>query len=520
MKIAAITIIAVLVAAALFANVAYADKEKELKGREEQGRLTVTNGIITVIATAQGKHPAFFWFANNQNNTIYEVKYKGIIEFIDTGQEIFQRKFSADPEKFIRSGESGLKGINASRAGSNVTVSGTIRENKDRQTERLFNYLMQEGSTKVGINVSSSTKVQGEVRGEVAIKGTVMVSGQDLYIKAVSLAPLENIRSQLTQMNPPFFEFNQGKWKFSGFQPIASGGKVIGYQFNFTMNDINSKPFQHLNDQIVIRNRIYNTTVKEGEFIVPTASMKTDIIIKSWKWSINSTAAQVLNFDLSKDKLALWLELTAFKGSRVDDAVDEKAKPSLTEIRSGQQRIDTRDNKTAKGEDEKKLEADIDQHKLTFVSENSVMGGYYNFSNTARLYSSGVSPAQGESVKVVGAYIGDQNKIKVYIVYPNFGAKSLEHDPSIGVTSTAPAKVEYAIDPVALNAGQQAPAPGAPALQPVQPGQRTAPSPALQPQQPAPAQTSAAPDSTMLIIGAAVVIAVVGAVAVLAKRKK
>jgi len=526
-KIITLALVAVLVAAPLLANTAYAEKEKGLKGREERGRLTVSNGDLTVIATAEGKHPQFFWYANSQNNTIYQVKYKGIIEYLDTGQEIFQRKFKAELGKFLKAGESAIKEINASKVGKNMTIAGTIRENRDRQTERLFNYLFQEGSSRIGVNVSKDTKVSGELRGDVVVEGIVAVQGQTFYIKAISISALENIRSQLRQLNPPFFEFNQGKWTFSGFQPIRAGDKVIGYQFNYTLSDINGKQFENLKNQIVIRNRLYNTTVREGDTLVPTASMKSDIIIKSWRWNLNTTAAKILNIDLTKDKLALWLELTAFKGSKIDDAVEEKAKPSLTEVRTGKERIETKENKTAKGEDEKKLEADKDQHKLTMLSDNQVLGGYFNFTNAATVYAKGSSPAQGQSVKVDGSYIGDQNKIRVYILYPNFGAKSLEHDPSIGVTPTEPVNVQYAVDPVALNAAQKAPALGAPApqpvqpvqvVQPVQPGQPVQPAPS--PQQSAPPQPSAGPDNTMVIIGVAVAVIIVGAIAALARRKK
>ena len=101
-KTIGLLMVAVLATAPLLATTVYADRERELRGREEQGRLTVTNGIITVIVTSEGKHPRFFWYANSENNTIYQIRYKGIVEYLDTGQEIFQRKFKADLEQFMR----------------------------------------------------------------------------------------------------------------------------------------------------------------------------------------------------------------------------------------------------------------------------------------------------------------------------------------------------------------------------------------------------------------------------------
>lgn len=60
---------------------------------------------------------------------------------MDTGQEIFQRKFKADLEQFMRPGEPAIRTIDASKSGK-VTLSGELRENRERNTERIFNSLL------------------------------------------------------------------------------------------------------------------------------------------------------------------------------------------------------------------------------------------------------------------------------------------------------------------------------------------------------------------------------------------
>ncbi|MBI2127366.1 MAG: hypothetical protein HYU02_08680 [Thaumarchaeota archaeon] len=539
-KIVGILTIASLVAAPMLASTANAERTSHLAAREEPGRLTLTNGGLTVIVTAEGKHPQFFWYANNLNNTIYHIKYKGIVEFIDMGQEIFQRKFKADLERFIRTGADGIMAISASKVGKNVTLSGSMNQNRDVSPEKIFNYVLREGDHRIGVNITKQTLARGDLNGDVIIRGTIAQSGSILYVKAISVTSLEVLRAELGQTHhPSLFEFNQGKWKFSGLQPIKAGSKVIGYQFNFTLSGVNNKFFNYLENQIVIRNRLYNSTVKEGNITVTKASMKTDIMIKTWKWELNSTEGRLIDIPLSKDKIALWLELTAFRAGKVADAMEEKAERVLTEVQSRDKKIETKEDEEKKGVDEKALETYGREHRITFLSQSKTLGGYFNFSNTATLYPKG-NPAEAETVKVRSAYLPDDHKLKLFIVYPNFGAKSLEHDPQIGVITDEPITPLYAVDLASLKVEQlaqlpEAPPPAAvaqpvaplPAPQPQQPGPAPAPQPQPQAEQPAPAQAPQSKEpanvtsdiSTLAIVGVVAGIVAI-AIAVAARRSK
>ena len=536
-KIIGIMLVAVLGAAPALANMAYAENASRLATREESGRETITNGVLTVVATAEGKHPQFFWYANNLNNTIYKVTYKGIVEFLDIGQGIFQRKNSAELERFIRTGEEGLRAINASKIGKNVTLSGAMAENRDRNTADLYNYTIHQGTRTIGVNVTGQTLVRGDFRGEVIIRGTILQSGQVLYIKASSITGLEVLRADLKQSHhPSLLEFNQGKWNFSGFQPIQVGSKVIGYQFNYTLSKVNNKFFDYLENQLVIRNRLYNFTVQEGNITVTKASMKTDIIIKQWKWELNSTEGKLIDIPLSRDQIALWLELTAFRASKVEDAMADRAERTLTAIQSGDRKIETRENLEKKGDDEKELETHGREGRVRFLSQDKALGGYFNFSNTALVYPRGGNPTQGDTVKVHAAFMPDEHNIKLYLVYPNFGANSLEHDPQIGVVGEEPVKVEYAVNPESLQAQRLPGVPQSPVAQAPQPAALPAPqlqqpiaAPVPVPQQqssaqaraPVPASPSSTQgDNTMLLIGGVVGVILMAGVAIAISRRR
>ncbi len=536
-KIIGIMLVAVLGAAPALANMAYAENASRLATREESGRETITNGALTVVATAEGKHPQFFWYANNLNNTIYKVTYRGIVEFLDIGQGIFQRKNSAELERFIRTGEEGLRAINASKIGKNITLSGAMAENRDRNTANLYNYTLHQGTRTIGVNVTGQTLVRGDFRGEVIIRGTILQSGQVLYVKASSITGLEFLRADLRQSHhPSLFEFNQGKWNFSGFQPIQVGSKVIGYQFTYTLSKVNNKFFDYLENQLVIRNRLYNFTVQEGNITVTKASMKTDIIIKQWKWELNSTEGKLIDIPLSRDQIALWLELTAFRASKVDDAMADRAERTLTDMQSGDRKIETRENLEKKGDDEKELETHGREGRIMFLSQDKALGGYFNFSNTALVYPRGGNPMQGNTVKVHAAFMPDEHNIKLYLVYPNFGANSLEHDPQIGVVGEEPVKAEYAVNPESLQAQKLPGVPQPPVAQAPQPAplpapqlQQPIPAPVPVPQQQSPAQaqapvpaspSSTQGDNTMLLIGGVVGVMVMAGVAIAIRRRR
>ncbi|MCL4435282.1 MAG: hypothetical protein M1503_07175 [Thaumarchaeota archaeon] len=432
-----------------FAVPAFGDNHEEVKRQAKGDRVSVSNNAITLVVVAGGKHPEFFWYANNDSKQVYKVQFKGITEYLDFGQKIYQRRLNAEVKDQIENRSVDIKSLNASKAGTTVLALGTLRENKNQGTQKIYSYVLTQSGAEIGVSVSNSTVVQGELKGAVIVRGTVRTSGNVTYLEAKNIISIDRLEKELSRVHPTFFEFNEAKWNFSGFQPIKSGNTTIGYQFSFISQDIKNPKFSYLEGQLEIRGRVYSTTVKEGNVTVTSASVKTDIIIKSWKWNLNSTIARILNLNMTKDKLALWVDMTAYNANKSEDAISGKANASTTEIETGDhdQKIDTRSHGEAVGQDEKELKVKGSETRLTFANETKSLGGYFNFTNYAYVYTNASAPTKGEKVPVTAAYLPDGRHLRLFLLYPNFGNKSLEHDPTMGVdvagVSTTPL---YSVD--------------------------------------------------------------------------
>jgi len=414
---------------------------KEIDKQDSNGKVSVSNGVVTVVVTAGGGNPTFYWYANNNNNSysfsnnnnnlVNKVQYKGIVEYLDYGQKIYQRKYEADLQQQINNMTKQLKPINDSDVESNATVFGTIQVNRVKSTQQLFNYVVVTRGQQIGVNITNSTGVIGELRGEVIVKGLVKKSSDSFYIVANMVAQMSGLEKEYGKMHPAFFEFNQGQWNFTGFEPIKSGDKTIGYQFSFILQKIRNPHFNNLEDQIEIRSRIYNSTVMEGNLTVTSASVKSDVIIKSWRWNLNSVLANVIGLDPSKDKLALWLDISTFN-AKLDDVLADKSHSILSEVKSDHESINAKHAGADEGEDEKELKVSGREGKLTFVTDNTTLGGYFNFTSSAYTYQKN-NPAVNQTVPVTASYLSNRNSLRLFLVYPYFGNKTLEHDPTLGV---------------------------------------------------------------------------------------
>ncbi len=438
LKRLAISVVFVLIVGATvstFTVPAFGDEREDdnVKRQVKVDRVSVSNNAITLVVVAGGTHPEFFWHANNGSKQVYKVQFKGIVEYLDFGQKIYQRRLNAELKDQIDNRSVDIKSLNASKAGSTVLVAGILKESKNQGTQKIYSYILSRSGVEIGVDVSNSTVVQGELRGTVIVRGTVRTSGNVTYLEAKNVVSIVTLERELARVHPTFFEFNQAKWNFSGFEPIKSGNTTIGYQFSFVSQDIKNPKFSYLENQFEIRGRVYNTTVKEGNITVTSASVKTDIIIKSWQWNLNSTVARILNLNMTEDKLALWVDMTAFNANKADDAISGKANASATEIKSDDQKIDTRPQGETAGQDEKELKVKGSETRLSFANESNTLGGFFNFTNYAYVYTNSSAPTSGEKVPVTAAYLPDGRHLRLFLLYPNFGAKSLEHDPTMGV---------------------------------------------------------------------------------------
>lgn len=123
----------------------------EIKRQVQGDRISVSNDAITLVAVAGGKHPNFFWYANKDNKTVYNVQFKGITEYVDYGQNIYQRKFNADLKNQIDNQTVHIKSLNASEVGNLVLLSGQLKENRNQSTMKIYNYVLSESGAEIGV---------------------------------------------------------------------------------------------------------------------------------------------------------------------------------------------------------------------------------------------------------------------------------------------------------------------------------------------------------------------------------
>lgn len=428
-----------------FAQTSVTAAGDKLRHSEVEGKVSVSNDVFTVTVVGGGKHPMFIWYYNNDNETVYSVKYKGLTEYFDLGQKVYQRKFKADLKHLLDKGENVLAEIldNPSQwNGKEVTVFGGINpvQNK-RGQESPYNYELKQGKLRIGVNAPTD-----KFNGQVFVTGTVVApDGKEAYIQASLIYSHKDLLEALKALDhPPFFEFNQGKWAFSGFQNItASDGNVIGLAFNFTLAEVHNPHFEWLENNLVLRCRIYNITAQESvetgngisTYTVTKAELKCDFIIKSWHWLLSSAVAKNAGLPVDKEQLALWLELTTHQVSNPEEVESEEegAPRIMKNAKIGEHKIDVRKAGEEEGEDELELPTQAGKlPKIEFMNETGTLGGYFKFVDQAKVtYPNGESVA----VPVKAAYLGDEGKLRLFLCYPYFADGSLEHDPIIGVTA-------------------------------------------------------------------------------------
>jgi hypothetical protein len=443
-KILALIIACIFIAGTLAQTSVNAASDK-LRHSEMEGKVTVSNDIFTVTVVGGQTHPMFIWYYNNDNKTVYVVQYKGLTEYFDLGQKIYQRKFKADLEHLLRKGETVLADILANPPqwnGKTVTVFGELKSVEHHRGQTLpYNYELQQRNLRIGVNATAN-----KYHGPVFVTGTVVAqAGKEVYIQASSIYSHKDLLEDLKALaHPPFFEFNQGKWAFSGFKNVtAPDGKPIGLAFNFTLTEMRDPNFKWLQNNLVLRCRIYNITAQESvktgngtsTYTVTKAELKCDFILKSWHWLLTPTTAEKTGLPVDREQLALWLELTTrHVGTPQEAEHEEEGAPSIMKnAKIGEHEINIRKAGEKEGEDEHELPTQAGKlPKIEFMNETGTLGGYFKFVDQAKVtYPNGASVA----VPVKAAYLSDEGKLRLFLCYPYFADGTLEHDPIMGVTA-------------------------------------------------------------------------------------
>jgi len=216
-------------------------------------------------------------------------------------------------------------------------------------------------------------------------------------------------------------------------------------------------------NNIQIRCRFYNTSATETpdpshpeyNYTVAAGQLKFDFVVSNWEWNMDKIKdfaewLEISHPDLNitipayNTGLALWINMASIKLEDISAAQNEiqNQYQETVEAQSKMQAASINDeyypvsvNKT-QSEYERQIQVTSRFRNRTRVQYTNVEGnisGFLEFVPWARFLNE-----TGDTVhyvNVTASYIAGGGHLRLFICYPCFGNYTLEHDPTIGLTS-------------------------------------------------------------------------------------
>jgi len=360
----------------------------------------IKTDLITILFPS-GKKPMFLWWYSNDTDNIYVVKYKGLIEYTTIDCQYYD--------------------VNAEANG--LTLQ-----------ERMVEKYAMSGPHKNRIKEMIQSRFWHWILG----------------------------------MHKAFLPFSACTWNLTGPVNVTRPDGVSYISFNFTLE--NAPPmFDFAEGNIVIRCRFYVTDAVESvydkyNYTVKAGELKMDLVVQDWEWNIDQLDEffQILHDEHGmtvstlRAGLALWIDLASIKiadipvaevdANSMMQALPENSstaplEPTETnsdtsDIIAGGQRIQIR-NRVANMATAINVGSHLNERfRLRFAKGSQTLAGFFDFVNTAVVIDS--TTQEKSVVNVTAAYIPSGNHMRLFIGYPYFGNKTLEHDPSLGVENIVP----------------------------------------------------------------------------------
>jgi len=354
--------------------------------------------LVTLLFPSGGKKPVFIWWYTIDSSEVYVVKFKGVIEYLSFDVPYYLRRYNAD----------------------DLTILERLRA---RFVEPEMNRLQQH----------LRERIQNR------------------------LAYMRQWMAFLFGLHPPYLPFSACSWALDG-PALVVKGDISYWAFNFTLDDVRIGAFDFAEDNIQIRCRFYNTSATEiidddHNYTVAAGQLKFDFIVKNWEWNLNKIKPffdelvddYAIEIPRSKTGLALWMNLASIEIEDLDYVENElqNQEQNLVEARSQMagamihnQYYGVSRNGTASGEDEKPiplLDRLRERPRIRFARREGTTSGFLEFVPWARLLNE-----TGDTVRyvnVTASYIAAGGHMRLFLCYPYFGNKTLEHDPTIGLAS-------------------------------------------------------------------------------------
>ena len=350
--------------------------------------------LVTLIFPASGKKPMFLWWYTNDNSTIYVVKFKGVIEYLLLDKPYYQRRFNAD----------------------NDTINAIAWKN---YIEPKLRYRYGYGNWR--------------------------------YNWAVN-----QFFGLLLGLHRAFLPFSACNWTLAPPELVVDEDSSY-WSFNFTLTEVHGHPgFQFAENNIQIRCRFYNTTTTETpdenypeyNYTVAAGQLKFDFVVTNWEWNIDKINQFAKNNDIeipvNKTGLALWINMASIKLEDISAAENEVQNQyqETVETKSQMQAASINDDyypvteNQTQNEYERQVRVTSSFRNRTRVQYAKVEGnisGFLEFVPWARLLDD--TGATVDYANVTASYIAAGGHLRLFICYPYFGNRTLEHDPTIGLAS-------------------------------------------------------------------------------------
>ncbi|MEM3770431.1 MAG: hypothetical protein QXG76_04515 [Candidatus Bathyarchaeia archaeon] len=353
--------------------------------------------LITLIFPAEGTKPMFLWWYTNDSSNIYVVKFQGVIEYLRLDQPYYRRRFHAD----------------------NATINAT-----------LWN-----------------SYIEPKIRSRYGF-------GSPMYRQAAY-----KFAGLLLDLHRSYLPFSACNWTLSG--PVFVEDKDY-WSFNFTLTEVYGHPkLEFAENNIEIRCRFYNKTVTEVpdkthsdyNYTVAAGQLKFDFVVKHWKWNIDKINEFLEEHDFpripeNKTGLALWIKMASIKLEDLPHVGEEVRNQAQNQVEACSRMRETAINgeyyavdKNETNQDEKPVQATLELRerfreriRLHYaVGKTDVPVGFLEFVPWARLLNE--TGGTVEFVNVTASYVAAGGHLRLFICYPYFGNYTLEHDPTIGLTS-------------------------------------------------------------------------------------
>jgi hypothetical protein len=335
----------------------------------------------------------FLWWYTEKPDEIYVVKFQGMIEYLIFDKPYYLRQFQAD----------------------NSTINATLW--KDHIEPKLrFKY---------GYGWRYNQAV-GEFLG------------------------------LLLHLHRAFLPFSACNWTLTRPELVVNGNSSY-WSFNFTLTEVYGHPgFEFAEDNIQIRCRFYNTTTTEVpdenhpeyNYTVAAGQLKFDFVVSKWEWNIDKInkflAGHGIEIPVNRTGLALWINMASIKledlgavGNEVQSQYQE-----TVETRSQMRAATINDEYYTVSKDKTQSEYERQVHvtsrfrnrtRIQYANDVGNISGFLEFVPWARLLDKNGNTV--DYVNVTASYIAAGAHLRLFICYPNFGNRTLEHDPTIGLAS-------------------------------------------------------------------------------------